>query len=64
MYICLCKAITEGQLTEIIKENDFTAMADLQAFGIANNCSKCYLATQEKLIKYIHEKAKICPTKN
>lgn len=58
MYLCICNAITEDQLKEIIKENKFTDMDSLQDFGIADNCYKCYYETQEKLIEYMNERTK------
>lgn len=64
MYICVCNAVTEEELLEIIKEHKFTNMDSLQEFGIADNCNRCYLDTQEKLIEYINERSKTHCTKS
>lgn len=58
MYVCICNAITEDHLKEIIKDNKCASINDLQNFGVADSCCKCYNQTQEMLLKYINKEAK------
>ena len=47
MYVCICNAITEDHLKEIIKDNKCASIDDLQKFGVADNCFKCYYEIRE-----------------
>lgn len=51
MYVCICNALTEEELLDIIKNNPNITMEDLRNTGIANNCYKCSAETEELLIK-------------
>lgn len=58
MYVCICNAVTEEEIKEMIKENPNLSIDDLRDMGIANNCFKCAFETEELLLKHIAEQAK------
>ena len=42
MYICLCQAVTDGQIRKAIEQDATVRMRDLrQKLGICGNCGKC-----------------------
>ena len=47
MYICLCKAITDSQIREAVK-NGSTHFGQLrQELGLASQCGKCGISARE-----------------
>ncbi len=41
MYVCICKAVTDGHIRQAVAEGAST-MRDIYArYGIATNCGKC-----------------------
>ena len=59
MYVCICNAVTEEEIKEMVKENPNLTMDDLRSMGIADNCFKCAFETEELLLKHIAEQANL-----
>ncbi|TGG93606.1 (2Fe-2S)-binding protein [Natronospirillum operosum] len=42
MYVCLCNAITDQQITTAVSQGQVNSMRDLQReFGVGTCCGKC-----------------------
>lgn len=50
-YICICNAVKESELIEIIKNNPSISIKDLQRINIGNCCKKCLIETKQILNK-------------
>lgn len=56
MFICICHAITERKLKEIIRKNDVHEIEDLIKYiKISDKCGKCIFSVNE-LINKINKK--------
>ena len=48
MYICLCNAITEGQIRACAAESGARSLCDLEScLGVGTNCGRCRPAANE-----------------
>lgn len=59
MYVCICNAVTEEEIKEMVKENPNLTMDALRDIGVANSCFKCAFETEELLLKHIAEQANL-----
>ncbi len=41
MYVCICKAVTEGQLESAINQGLCTRKQLFECFGVGGDCGKC-----------------------
>lgn len=57
MFICICHAITERKLKEIIRKNDVSEIEDLNKYiKIGDKCGKCIFSVNELINKINKEK--------
>jgi bacterioferritin-associated ferredoxin len=49
MYICVCKAVTDKQITNAIHEGMCTSRQLFQCFGVGGDCGKCSRHVKELL---------------
>lgn len=54
MYICICKAITEKQLQEVVKTSSNASEA-LKKLGVGSECGVCF---EDALNKYFPNRRK------
>lgn len=47
MYICLCKGITDSQITSAVAGGATNLRKVRKALGVASQCGKCGIMTQE-----------------
>ncbi|MBP6217119.1 MAG: (2Fe-2S)-binding protein [Oligoflexales bacterium] len=51
MYICLCKAITERQIKELVSDKKISKLEEVQRYSpIGTGCGSC-LTSLEKLLR-------------
>ncbi|WP_194756876.1 bacterioferritin-associated ferredoxin [Aliidiomarina indica] len=54
MYVCLCKGVTDKQITRAV-ENGACTMRDLrQQFGVGTQCGKCTCHARDVLHESLH----------
>jgi bacterioferritin-associated ferredoxin len=41
MYVCVCKAVTDGQLRSAINEGMCSRRQLFDSFGVGSDCGKC-----------------------
>jgi bacterioferritin-associated ferredoxin len=41
MYVCICKAVTDGQIKEAIRQGICTRRELIHCFSIGRDCGKC-----------------------
>lgn len=61
MYVCLCKAVTDKQITHAINEGVCTRKQLSECLGIGRDCGKCNRHIKE-LINLSLPKPAIIPT--
>ncbi len=49
MYVCICKAVTDGQLTRAINEGACTRRQLMQCTGAGGVCGKCFQSLKSLL---------------
>jgi bacterioferritin-associated ferredoxin len=49
MYICVCKAVTDGQIRTAINNGVCTHHQLVHCFGVGNDCGKCDKEVKELL---------------
>lgn len=49
MYVCVCKAVTDKQITHAIREGVCTRKQLFQCFGVGGDCGKCNAHVKELL---------------
>ncbi len=49
MYICVCKAVTDGQIRTAIDNGICTRRQLVQCFGVGKDCGKCNKEVSELL---------------
>jgi bacterioferritin-associated ferredoxin len=54
MVICVCSAITESTLRNLIKCNKIRSVRDFHKLNVCCNCAKCYKEIND-IIKEEHE---------
>lgn len=47
MYVCLCKGITDTQITDAVAGGATSLRQVRKALGVASQCGKCGVLTQE-----------------
>ncbi|AFU98303.1 bacterioferritin-associated ferredoxin [Simiduia agarivorans] len=47
MYVCLCKGITDTQITDAVAGGATNLRQVRKALGVASQCGKCGVLTQE-----------------
>ncbi len=52
MYICICKAVTDGQIREAINQGACTRKQLIQCFSVGRDCGKCNADVRELLNLY------------
>lgn len=49
MYVCVCKAVTDGQIRAAINNGLCTRRQLLQCFGVGRDCGRCNRQLRELL---------------
>ena len=49
MYVCVCKAVTDKQITNAIHDGLCTRRQLFQCFGVGSDCGKCNKHVKELL---------------
>ncbi|MFM8331660.1 MAG: (2Fe-2S)-binding protein [Candidatus Methylumidiphilus sp.] len=49
MYICICKAVTDGQIREAIRQGACTRRELVQCLSVGRDCGKCNADVRELL---------------
>lgn len=58
MYICVCKAVSDKRIRQLVDEGA-TSMRELkQCLGVGSQCGKCVPAAQELLTQTLHQQTK------
>lgn len=58
MYICVCKAVSDKRIRQLVDEGA-TSMRELkQCLGVGSQCGKCVPAAQELLTQSLHQQTK------
>ncbi|MBB3167821.1 bacterioferritin-associated ferredoxin [Simiduia aestuariiviva] len=47
MYVCICKGITDSQITDAVAEGATNLRQVRKALGVASQCGKCGVLAQE-----------------
>lgn len=58
MYTCICNALNEDKVKEIINENEITTISELKTFGVCDICTKCFDPVNQILEDCIDERFK------
>lgn len=62
MYVCVCKAVTDGQIKEAAAQG-CCSMRDLRnEFGVATQCGRCAITAKEVLNEALFELAREIPS--
>jgi bacterioferritin-associated ferredoxin len=62
MYICICKAVTDGQIREAISQGACTRKDLIRCLSVGRDCGKCNAEVRELL--NIHASPPKCRTEN
>lgn len=58
MYICVCKAVSDKRIRQLVVEGA-TSMRELkQCLGVGSQCGKCVPAAQELLTQTLQQQTK------
>ncbi len=49
MYICICKAVTDGQIREAINQGACTRKQLIECLSVGRDCGKCNAEVRELL---------------
>lgn len=63
MYVCVCKAVTDKQITNAILDGLCTRRQLFQCFGVGSDCGKCNKHVKE-LLDQTRVKQPIMPAAN
>lgn len=47
MYVCICKGITDSQITDAVADGATNLRQVRKALGVASQCGKCGVLAQE-----------------
>lgn len=65
MYICICKAVTDGQIREAIHQGACTRKQLRECLSVGRDCGKCNPELRELLAAHAHRpgcaRASPCP---
>ncbi|MCH8493519.1 MAG: bacterioferritin-associated ferredoxin [Idiomarina sp.] len=57
MYVCLCKSVTDKQISQAVA-NGASSVRDLrQQFGLGSQCGKCTCCARDVLDDALHQQA-------
>lgn len=50
MYVCVCRAVTDGDISKAVQQKGCCTMRDLRnELGVATQCGRCALTAKEIL---------------
>ena len=58
MYVCICNALTDSDVTDIITTNNVVCMTELKQHNICDNCTKCFDSVRDILVNCVDERFK------
>ena len=58
MYICVCNAVNEEKLKDIITHNKIVSMSELQKHRVCDRCTRCFNSSLEVLNMCVDERFK------
>ena len=58
MYVCICNALSEEDITNIIVTNSTVCMTELKDHNICDNCTKCFESVKDILNECVDERFK------
>jgi bacterioferritin-associated ferredoxin len=58
MYICICKAVTDGQIRHAISQGACTRKQLIECLNVGRDCGKCNADVRELLDQYVPK----CPS--
>ncbi len=58
MYICICNALNEDDVKDLITNNKIVCMTELKEHNICDNCTKCYSEVRNVLFECVDERFK------
>lgn len=56
MYICICKAVTDGQIKQAIHEGACTRKQLIECLNVGRDCGKCNADVRELLTIHVPQK--------
>jgi len=59
MYICVCKAVTDKAIRQIVAEGACSMRELKQCLGVGSQCGKCTTAAQDVLNRSLTEQMRI-----
>lgn len=57
MYVCVCKAVTDGQIREAVDQGCCTMRCLRNELGVATQCGRCAVTAREVLDEALAEQA-------
>jgi len=59
MYICVCKAVTDKAIRQLVADGACSMRELKQCLGVGSQCGKCTSAAQEQLNRSLSEQMRI-----
>ena len=64
MYVCVCKAVTDKQITAAINDGVCTRRQLFECFGVGSDCGKCNKQVKELLDQHCQHNSIMAPAVN
>jgi len=61
MYVCVCKAVTDSQITRAINEGACTRRQVMQCTGAGGVCGKCTQSLKDLLDENLQQQVQLQP---
>lgn len=61
MYVCVCRAVTDGQIRDAVQEGCCSMRELRNELGVATQCGRCATTAKDVLNESLAEEAKTMP---
>lgn len=61
MYVCVCKAVTDGQIRQAVDQGCCSMRELRNELGVATQCGRCAVSAREVLDEALTEQARRLP---
>ena len=61
MYVCVCKAVTDGQIRQAVDQGCCSMRELRNELGVATQCGRCAVTAREVLDEALTEQARRLP---